>query len=102
MEYDHVVESVSDLVDPDGEPNAKKKKSSRGTHTQYTREDHAQIGRYALESGNKRARRKFSTQFPKLKERAVQNFKEAYKEELDEQKKKLHSQPVTSIERQSA
>ena len=46
VEYDHVVESVSDLVDPDGEPNARKKKSSRGTHTQYTPEDRAQIGRY--------------------------------------------------------
>lgn len=101
MEYDHVVESVSDLVDPDGEPNAKKKKSSKGTHTQYTPEDHAQIGRYALENGKERARRKFSTQFPKLKESTVQNFKKTYKEEL-EQKKKLHPDPVTSIERQSA
>ena len=60
IEYNHVSEKVSNLVDQtstEGEPSSKKK--TRGPYTMYTPEDRAQIGKYALENGNERARRNF-------------------------------------------
>ena len=59
--------------------------------------NHAEIGKYATENGNERARRYFLGQFPKLTESIVRNFKKAYKEELACQRKKINLQPVTKL-----
>ena len=41
------------------------------------------------------------SKYPDLKESTIRNFKKAYKERLDEQRKKLHPDPITSIDRRA-
>lgn len=95
VEYEQVTQEVSDLADPQ---LTKEKRHRRGTYTKYSNKQRADIGKYALENGNERAIRHFSAQFPNLKESTVRNFKKAYKNELDKQRKQqLIPQPVTEI-----
>ena len=84
--------AVSDLADP--QPT-KKTRNLRGSYTKYSSKQRAAIGKYALENGNERARSHFSTQFPKLTEGTVRNFKKSYKEELVKQRQQLIPQLVT-------
>ena len=93
VEYREVTRAVSDLSDP----SPAKKKNPRGSYTKYTPKQRADIGKYALENGNERARRHFSVRFPKLTESTVRNFKKSYKDELDKQRKQLIPQPVKEI-----
>ena len=94
-EYESVIGSdLAELSDPS--PAAKRRKE-RGKYTTYTAEDRAKIGKYALEHGNEKARRRFLAQFPNLKESTVRNFKRAYKDQLNVQRKQLHPQPVTAL-----
>ena len=93
-EYESVIgRDVAELSDRS--PAAKRRE--RGKYTMYTAEDRAKIGKYALEHGNEKARRRFLTQFPNLKESTVRNFKWAYKDQLHVQRKQLHPQPVTTL-----
>ena len=94
VEYGEVTRAVSELSDP----QPAKKRNPRGSYTKYTPKQRAEIGKYALENGNERARRHFSVQFPKLTESTVRNFKKCYKEELDKQRKELIPRPVKEIE----
>ena len=59
MEFEDTISRVSDLSDP-----ATKKRKTRGKYTQYTPEQRASIGKFALENGNERARRHFLSDFP--------------------------------------
>lgn len=61
--------------------------------------DCAQIGRYmyALENGNENARKHYKAKFPNLKENTIRNFKRAYKQKLDLQRKQMIPQPVSEI-----
>ena len=77
VEYDNVTSTVSELADPS--PVAKKARTTRRKYV-YTPEKRAEIGKYALENGNERARLRFLTEFPSLRESTVRNFKAAYKE----------------------
>lgn len=53
---------------------------------------------YALLNGNERARQKFLTDFPKLSESTVRNFKKMYLKQLKEEKKKNPVlDPVTKL-----
>jgi len=49
VEYESVLNSVSDTV------MNKKERIAQGKYTKYSNEDHAKIGRYALENGNEQA-----------------------------------------------
>ena len=60
----------------------------------YTAEQRASVGKYALENGNERARRHFSSVFPKS---TVRNFKKAYTEKLQQERKQPYPQPVVKI-----
>ena len=94
IEYDTVSGSTaSDLADP----SPAKKRRKRGNYTQYSPQQRASIGKYALENGNKRARMHYLCEFPDLKESTIRNFKKAYQEKLHQQRKQLHPQPVTEI-----
>ena len=93
VEYESAMNSVSDLCDP----TTSKKRRQRGTYTHYTPSDRAKIGKYALENGNLRALRHFSAIFPDIKESTVRNFKKAYKEHIDHQRKQQNPKPVTEI-----
>ena len=96
VEYREVTRAVSELSDPQPQAPAKKR-NPRGSYTKYTPKQRADIGKYALENGNERARCHFSVRFPKLTESTVRNFKKSYKEELDKQRKELIPRPVTEI-----
>ena len=74
VEYDSITANVSELADP--RPSTKKRKT-RGKYTAYTGENRAQIGKYALENGNEKARLHFLSIFPNLKESTIRNFKKA-------------------------
>ena len=63
----------------------------------YTAEQRASIGKYALENGNERARRHFSSLFPNMSESTVRNFKKAYTEKLQQERKQPYPQPVVQI-----
>ena len=63
----------------------------------YTAEQRASIGKYALENRNKRARRHFSFVFANISESTVRNFKKAYTEKLQQEKKPPYPQPVVKI-----
>ena len=80
-EHSQVCEAVLDLADP----SPAKKGRARGKYTHYSPAERAQIGRYALENGNERARKHFIAKFPNLKESTIRNFKLAYKERLKRQ-----------------
>ena len=92
-EHDQVVAAASDFADP----SPAKRKRVRGNYTVYTPKQRACIGRYALENGTERARQHFLTQFPKLNESTVRNFKKAYKDKLEHQRKQFQPKPVTEI-----
>ena len=84
VEYDNVTSTVSELADPS--PAAKKARITRGKYAVYTPEKRVEIGKYALENGNERARLRILTEFPSLRESTIRNFKAAYKECLKAQK----------------
>ena len=90
VEYQSALSTVSDVADP----TPTKKRRLLGTYIQYSPKDRAKIGQYALEHGNERAR------CPHLKESTIRNFKKAYKERLDHERKKLHPKPVLEIQTQ--
>lgn len=78
-----------------------RKRAAEGpTHSIRQKIVHKLEDTYALGNGSERAQRKFSNLIFQL-ESTIQNFKKAYKEKLDGQKKKLHPEAVTSTERQS-
>ena len=93
VEYDQVSAAVSELTDP----SPAKKRRVRGSYTQYSVEQRALIGRYALENGNERARKHFHASFPNLKESTIRNLKKLYKEKLDHQRKQSQPKAVTSL-----
>ena len=64
-EYNEVVLSVGDAVDPNKDLSSKRK---RGNYNHYSPELRAQIGKYASENGNLRALNHFKAQLPNLKE----------------------------------
>ena len=87
VEYNQVARAVSELVEPS--TSKKKRGKGNGGYTHYTAVQRAKIGKYALENGNERARRHFSSQLPNLKESTIRSFKVAYKRKLDEERKKI-------------
>ena len=91
-EHDQVVAAASDFADP----SPAKRKRVRGNYTVYTPKQRACIGRYALENGTERARQHFLTQFPKLNESIVRNFKKAYKDKLEHQRKQFPEVEIRS------
>ena len=96
-EHDQVVAAASDFADP----SPAKRKRVRGNYTVYTPKQRACIGRYALENGTERARQHFLTQFPKLNESIVRNFKKAYKDKIEHQRKQFKPNTVTEIPHKS-
>ena len=94
VEYNSALSSVSDSCDP---TTSSKRRRQRGTYTHYMPSDCAKIGKYALENGNLKAMRHFSARFPDIKESTIRNFKKAYKERLDCQRKQQNPKPVTDI-----
>ena len=96
VEFDAIASSeVSQLADP--APSASKKRKKRGKYVQYTPEDRARIGRYALENGNERARLKFQPSFSNLSESTIRNFKKAYLEKLNHERKQAQPKQVTAL-----
>ena len=93
VEFNQVCEAVFELTDP----SPARKRRACGKYTHYTPAQRAQIGWYALENGNERARKNFASEFPDLKESTIRNCKKAYKDKLDHQRKQLCPQPVTEI-----
>lgn len=57
-------------------------------------------GKYALENGTERARRRFQSFSPNLTESTLRNFKKAYRERIEHKRKQDHPQPVTAIKAQ--
>ena len=86
--------NITELTDPT--PTAKRRKT-RGKYTVFTPKDRADIGRYALENGNEKARRHFLASFPNIKESTIRNFKLAYKKEMEAQRKLAAPKPVDKI-----
>lgn len=75
VEYDSVMATnIAVLSNPSLPSASKKPRASRGKYTFYMPKNHAEIGKYATENGNERARRYFLGQFPKLTESIVRNF----------------------------
>ena len=72
-------------------------RTTRGKYAVYTPEKRVEIGKYALENGNERARLRFLTEFPNLRESTIRNFKAAYKECLKAQKKQAQPLPITAL-----
>lgn len=67
VEFEHSLKSgVGSLADP--AEAATKKRKARGKYVRYTTEQRASVGKYALENGNERARRHFSSVFPNISE----------------------------------
>ena len=93
-EYNEVVLSVGDAVDPNKNLSSKRK---RGNYNHYSPELRAQIGKYASENGNLRALNHFKAQLPNLKESMVRTFKQAYQKKLKEMKRQGIQESVTSI-----
>lgn len=94
VEYDSITASTSELADPT--PTTKKRKT-RVKYTVYKGEHRAQIGKYALENGNEKARLHFLSTFPNLKESTIRNFKKAYREIIEHERKQQHPKLVTVI-----
>uniref|UniRef100_A0A1X7SIB0 DUF4817 domain-containing protein n=1 Tax=Amphimedon queenslandica TaxID=400682 RepID=A0A1X7SIB0_AMPQE len=80
----------------DSAPAAKKRREC-GTYTAYRRKDSASIGKYALESGNEKARLHFLSTFPNLRESTIRNFTKAYESQLSVERKKVNPKPVTEL-----
>lgn len=96
VEFNRTLDNcVGSLADPSKE--AAKKRRARGKYGRYTPEQRASIGKYALENGNERARRHFVSVFPDLSESTIRNFKKAYAERLQQERKQPHPQPVVRI-----
>ena len=81
VEYESTLTIVTDLADP--APTTKRR--LQGMYTHYLAKDRVCIGKYALENGNERKRHHLSAKYPELKESSIRNFKNAYKERLDQQ-----------------
>ena len=93
VEFEHSLKSgVGSLADP--AEAATKKRKARGKYVRYTAEQRASVGKYALENG---ARRHFSSVFPNISESTVRNFKKAYTEKLQQERKQPYPQPVVKI-----
>ena len=60
----------------------------RGNSKKYTEEDRYEIGKYASENGSAATVRKFNSDFPKLNEGTIRDFKRKYEEKLKISKKK--------------
>ena len=60
-------------------------------YRKYTDEDRYKIGKYASENGSTATVRKFKSDFPKLKESTVCDFKRKYEEKLKISKKKVEN-----------
>lgn len=93
-EYNEVVLSVGDAVDPNKNLSSKRK---QGNYNHYSPELRAQIGKYAGENGNLRALNHFKAQLRNLKESTVRTFKQAYQKKLKEMKRQGIQESVTSI-----
>ena len=79
-EYNEVVLSVRNIVDPDRNSSSNTK---RGNYNQYSPEMRAKIGKYASENGNLRAIDHFKAQLPNLTESTVRTFKKSISEEIE-------------------
>ena len=88
---------MSELADP----SLSTKKKTRGKYVVYSGKDRALIGIYALENGNERERLHFSSRYPELKESTIRNFKKAYRERMEHERKQQHPKPVTEISAKS-
>ena len=84
-EYDQVVVAVKDRASPSPETTAKRK---RGTYNYYSPEIGIKIGKYAAGHCNSKGIRHFQSDYPNRKESTVRTYKQAYKEKLEEQKRK--------------
>ena len=94
-EYNEVVLSVGNIVDPDRNSSSNRK---RGNYNHYSPEMRAKNGKYASENGNARAINHFKAQLPNLTESNVRTFKRAYQKKLKETKRQGGIQEnVTSI-----
>ena len=94
-EYNEVVLSVGNILDPDRNSSSNRK---RGNYNHYFPEMRAKIGKYASENGNLRAVNHFKAQLPNLTESTVRTFKKAYQKKLKETKRQGGIQEsVTSI-----
>ena len=82
-EYNEVVLSVGNIVDPDRNSSSNRK---RGNYNHYAPEMCAKIGKYASENGNLRAINHFKEQVPNLTASTVRTFKKAYQKKLKETK----------------
>ena len=101
VEEHHTVTSVvSELADP--EPTRKRRKTM-GHYIHYSDEDRASIGKYVAEHGNKRARKKFSGEYPDLSESTVRNFKKRYLDRMAQERKKqiLKQLQLLAIEKEA-
>ena len=95
-EYRNVSTVVSTLSNPHTTTGKSKR---RGKYTVYTDEDRARIGRYASLNGNEQAKKKVLSDYPKLTESTIRNFKKMYLKKMREEKMKspLAPQPVTKL-----
>lgn len=73
-------------MDKSTTPNSSKK---RGSYSTYSPRDRAIIGNYAAEHGPAAAMRKFKADYPELKESTTRYFRDSYKRELTNRKRKL-------------
>ena len=73
-----------------------------GNYKKYTDEDRYEIGKYASENGSAATVRKFKSDFPKLNESTVRDFKRKYEERLKISKKKGENISTLVTERTSA
>ena len=90
-----VSSELGQLSDP--APSVSKKGRKRGNYIRYTPEQHASIGKYALENGKERPRHHFQSTLPNLTKSTIRNFKKAYKERLEHETKQAHPKAVTAI-----
>ena len=67
VEYQALVNNTSEILSS----QKKKQRCTRGSYLKYSDEDRAKIGKYAMENGNERARKKFITKYPTLTESTV-------------------------------
>lgn len=74
------------MLEKSSTPQSKKK---RGTYVIYSPSDRARIGKYAAENGPASTLRKFKTDFPDIKESTVRYFRDSYKREVSNKKRRL-------------
>lgn len=74
-EYNEVVLSVGNIVDPDKISSSNRK---RRNYNHYSLRIRAKTGKYASENVNLRAINPFKAQLPNLTESTVRTFKQAY------------------------